>query len=161
MPGVREYARAMADALHAAGLTSRGAEAVVAAATLEGEIRVRLEGVDEAQTAVFTEALSEVMGPIEHPRYLVSRREPTPASGGFLEWFTTPQHHEVWHQVPTVMGRSRADADLFTTHWSHHVSAGRAVFTGTPEGAGLVRALRFTSPLGQAAGLNLVQRRRW
>lgn len=160
LPGVREYARAVAHALHAKGLISDGAGAVVVHGTEAGEIRVRLEGVDEDGTALFTEALAEVMGMIEQPRYLISREVPTPADG--LRGVVGPQeHHEVWHQVPTVMSRSRADADLFTEAWNQHVGAGRSVFMTSYEAHGLLRALRFTSPLGEGAGVNMVQRRRW
>ncbi len=161
LPGVREYAWAVADALHARGWTSRGAEAVVAFSTPDGEIRVRIEGIDEAGTALFTDALAQVMGPLEQPRYLISREVPSPGGGRIRDWLGTQVHHEVWHQVPSALGSSRADADLFTEHWNRHVGRGRSVFTGASEGAGLARALRFTSPLGEDAGLNLVQRRRW
>lgn len=53
-------------------------------------------------------------------------------------------------------------ADLFAEAWSRHVAEGqRAVFAGASEGAALLRALRWSSPFGDAAGLSIVERRHW
>lgn len=160
-PSLARYAGAVADALKAAGHSPVGAEAIAVDLTLDGEARVRLDGVPEPISGLFAEALADVLGPIERPRYLVSRpawnREATLLDGVL----TRKPDREVWHQVPAVFGTSRASADLFLAQWRDHVGPGRTVYAGTPEGAGLVRALRWSSPLGDAAGLSIVRRRSW
>lgn len=161
-PATSDYARAVADALQAEGLSPVGAEGVRVEVTSTGETRIHLEGVREAVTQVFVTALSEVMGSIEQPRYLISRpvwdrRRLRPA-----EVLRPPApDREVWHQVPSEFGRSAARAQRFATAWAKWVREGRVVYTGTPEGAGLVAALRWTSPFGAGAGLRMVERRHW
>ena len=159
-PSLTRYASAVADALRADGRSPVGAEAIAIDVTLDGEARVRLDRVSEVVSGLFADALAELLEPIERPRYLVSRPAWTPRPTTILDGVRSPRpDREVWHQVPTVFGSSRAAADAFLSHWREHVGPGRAVYTGTPEGAGLVRALRWSSPLGDAAGLSILRRR--
>jgi superfamily II DNA or RNA helicase len=161
-PSLTRYASAVADALRSAGHSPVGADAIAVDVTLDGEARVRLERVPEATSQLFAEALAELLGPIERPRYLVSRPSWAPRSATILDGVRAPRpDREVWHPVPAVFGASRPAADAFLACWHEHVGPGRAVFSGTPEGSGLVRALRWSSPLGDAAGLSIVQRRSW
>ncbi len=181
-PSTSDYARAVADALAAAGLSSVGAEGVVVEVTAGGETRIRLEArpnvpgfaaegstrasaeaLDEAVTELFTTSLAEVLGPLEQPRYLISRPVWEPRPPSLADGFRTREaDREVWHQVPMAFGVSRVMADLFAEAWSRHVAEGqRAVFAGASEGAALLRALRWSSPFGDAAGLSIVERRHW
>ena len=161
-PATSDYARAVADALREGGSSPVGAEGVRVEVTSGGETRVHLEGVAEAVTQEFVTALAEVLGPIEQPRYLISRpawdrhrlhlrhalRPPAP-------------DREVWHQVPTLFGGSAARAEVFRAAWARRVRDGRLVYVGNPEGAGLLAALRWTSPFGDGAGMRIVERRHW
>lgn len=161
-PSITAYAAAVADSLHEAGLSPVGADKVVAQVTLDGETRVHLDGAPEAATQLFTRSLAETLGPIEQPRYLISRPVWNERGPRLRDALRRPRpDREAWHQVPSALGATRRDADLFAAHWRAHVGPGRAVFTGTPEGAGLVRALRWSSPIGDDAGLSIVQRRHW
>ena len=63
----------MADALHAAGLTSRGGDAVRVEAQPDGGYRARLQELPAAESARFAEALDEVLAPLSQPRYVIPR----------------------------------------------------------------------------------------
>ncbi len=161
-PSTSDYARAVADALHADGQSPVGAEGVVVEITAGGETRIHLEGVDEEATEVFTQALTEVLGMIEQPRYLISRPVWDDTTVRLVDALRPPTpDREVWHQVPSTLATLRSRADLFAEAWTRHVGPGRAVFVGTPEGTGLLQALKWTSPFGSDAGLSVVTRRHW
>lgn len=172
-PSTSDYARAVADGLVAVGASPVGADGVVVELTASGETRVRLEprpdalGVttplEESVTQAFASCLTEVLDPIGQPRYLISRHLWDPRPPGLLDGFITRgPDREVWHQVPSELGRTRRSADLFAEAWARNVAHhSRAVYTGTPEGAGLLRALRFSSPFGDSAGLTVTRRRHW
>ena len=66
-----DLAAAVADALHAAGLTSRGGDAVQVEAQPDGGYRARLQEVPAAESALFAEALGDVLAPLGQPRYVI------------------------------------------------------------------------------------------
>ena len=68
-----DLAAAVADALHAAGLTSRGGDAVRVEAQPDGGYRARLQEVPAAESALFAEALGDVLAPLGQPRYVIPR----------------------------------------------------------------------------------------
>lgn len=161
-----DYARAVADGLQAAGLSTVGAAGVRAMVTVSGETRVWLDVGDESVTVLFSEALAEVLNPIEQPRYLISRPMWDHVNPSVREVLTQspraiPPDRLVWHQVPRIVGVSRARADVFAQAWSRHIGVGHAVYTGTPEGIGLLRAWQWSSPLGEDSALRIVHRRHW
>ena len=161
-PATSDYARAVADALHDDGASPVGAEGVRIEVTSTGETRVHLEGVEEPVTQLFSTGLAEVMGPIEQPRYLISRPVWDEPRLHLRDIFRAPApDREVWHQVPTRFGRTAAGAESFRRAWARWVRGGRTVYTGNPEGAGLLAALRWTSPFGEDAGLRIIERRHW
>ncbi|NHB84669.1 hypothetical protein G7085_08745 [Tessaracoccus sp. HDW20] len=161
-PAISDYARAVADALRDAGESPVGAEGVRVEVTSGGETRVHLEGVDESVTLLFATAVSEVMGPIEQPRYLISRPVWDRRPLSLRDALRPPAaDREVWHQVPAGFARTAARAERFRVAWARWVRDGRVVYTGSPEGAGLATALRWSSPFGEDAGLRIVERRHW
>lgn len=166
-PSISDYARAVAEALQEAGFSPVGAEAVVVEVAADGGTRVRLEPrsgatLEEEVTGLFTTALSEVLGQIEQPRYLIDRPAWDGVAPRWRDALGPPRpDRRVWHQVPALFGSSRKLADGFAEAWRRHVGPGRSVYVGTPEGAGLLRALCWSSPFGDSAGLTLVERRHW
>src|SRR6202042_3579090 len=69
------------DALHDAGLTSRGADAVLVEAQPDGSYRARLRDVPAEESARFTQALEETLAPLAQPRYVISRLIIAPPRG--------------------------------------------------------------------------------
>ena len=61
----------------------------------------------------------------------------------------------VWHPVPTVLGVNARRAQRFATAWHVWTGGGAAVYTRTPEGAGILAAARGTAPLASGSVLRL------
>lgn len=158
-PDLLRLAWALADGLHAAGLTSAGAERVRWHPDADGRVRVELaaEGPRaEQEGMLFAEALVEVLGPVATPRYVVPRHVVT--AGGRRTWAplaTVRPTGAVWHAVPTVAGVRAGTAQAYAGAWSAWVGGGPAVYTGGPEGAGLLAAARGVEPLDPGAVLRL------
>ena len=53
---------------------------------------------------------------------------------------------EVWHSVPTVLGTTGRRAQAFAAAWDHWVGGGPAVYTGSPEGEGVLVTHRGATP---------------
>ena len=161
-PSVIQVARAVADGLRVADLLPVGAEAVRVDIDHEGLYRCRVGGVAEEHSLLFTNALDEAVLPIADPRYVVSRGvvAPGPISGkrarqaaaGHLE-----PDGEVWHAVPTVLGRRKQWAVAYAGAWGWWVGGGPPVFTRSPEGAGILAAQRGADPFRAST----VVRRQW
>ncbi len=160
--GVVQIARAVADGLREAGVLSVGAEAVQVDIDHEGRYRCRVLGVSEESSMVFANALDEVVSPIVDPRYVLSRYvvAPGPVSGerarraakGLLE-----PDGEVWHAVPTVVGRRNELVTAYAAAWTRWIGGGAPVFTRSPVGAGILAAQRGADPFHAST----VVRRHW
>ena len=88
----------------------------------------------------FAAALEQVLSPPGYTRYVISRQ--------------LPRHRaEQWHAVPEEFGRNRGLADGFAGAWHRHVSPGRLVYTGNPDGAGILAAVRGSDPLDVACAV--------
>ena len=168
-PSVVRVASAVADGLLGAGLTRRGSDSVEVVVDHEGEYRCLLRDVDEVEAGLFVEALEEAVSPIGLPRYLVPRwvrtkrrarasaagpsagRRCWPASAG------SGSDGVVWHAVPTVLGVNAERAAAYAKAWDHWVGGGDPVYTGSPEGQGILAANQGTDPFDAST----VMRRQW
>lgn len=162
-PSVGQVASAVADALLAAGLVVAGADHVHLEVEPDGEYRVHLAGVPEQQSAVFAAALDEVLAPIASPRYVLPRWVVTDRPRGWRELARigagtqVPADGVVWHAVPTVLGTRVALARCFAQAWDHWIGGGEPVYTGSPEGAGVLASQRGADPFD----VTTVVRRHW
>lgn len=163
-PSVARIAAAVADALEATGETTVGSRAVEVALDHEGEYRCVLRGsAEEAQT--FAAALDEAVGPIALPRYVLPRHVVLPATAARAVEEVVRRAAEgrlepdgvVWHAVPTVLGARVQRAEAYARAWDHWVGGGAPVFTGSPEGQGVLAAQQGSDPFGVAT----VMRRQW
>ncbi|MDQ4053014.1 MAG: DEAD/DEAH box helicase, partial [Actinomycetota bacterium] len=152
-------AYALADGLHRAGLTAVGVEAVEWHVADDGRLRILLDtgGREERDSAVFAEALAELLAPIAQPRYLVPRYlVGTPGPVDLLRPLAAYRPEGVvWHPVPSVLGTKAELAQAFAAGWQTWVGGGPAVYTGNPEGAGALAASRGTNPLDATSVLRL------
>jgi hypothetical protein len=161
-PSVVRIASAVADGLHSAGLTTRGAEGVEVVLDRDGEYRCLLRGVPEAEAATFAAALDEAVSPIISPRYLVPRwvlSKKERSSWSALRAGLGSVHPDgvVWHAVPTALGGNAERATAYAAAWDHWVGGGAPVYTGSPEGAGVLAAQQGTDPFAAST----VMRRQW
>lgn len=156
-------AYAVADGLHAAGLTPAGASAVTVKVDETGEYRIALHDVPAEASREFAVALDEVLSPLTSPRYVVPRYVLDPVDGlaDRLRAGTASTLGRlrpaavVWHAVPTALGQNAKRVRAFATAWTHWVSAGTPLYTGSPEGEGILAAHRGTDPMQATTAMRL------
>jgi superfamily II DNA or RNA helicase len=149
-----DLATATADALRAAGLTSRGGDAVRIEAQPDGSYRARLREVPAAESALFAEALEEVLSPLSQPRYVIPRLILAPPPGRAAAARLAVRRlvtgrvpaTVVYHAVPTALSGNKKLAAAFERAWNTRVGAGTVVYTGSPEGTGILAAQRGDDP---------------
>ncbi|MET0738250.1 MAG: DEAD/DEAH box helicase, partial [Acidimicrobiales bacterium] len=166
VPSVGRVAAAVADALCAAELTAAGSGAVVVEVHPGGEHRCRLGG-SPADAELFTAALDDALAPMGTPRYVMSRYTmtsplpPTRTLRTRKDALTALRHTRpdttAWHQVPSVLGANAARAEAFAHAWRRWVGDGDLLFTGSPEGAGVLAAQQGSDPFDATT----VMRRHW
>lgn len=165
-PSLHQVAAAVADGLQAAGLVSRGADAVEVEVDAEGVYRCRLAHVAEGESRLFADSLDEATAPLDRPRYVVVRRgvvrTTVPddvalrAAAGRVDRDLVG---EVWHAVPSALG-ARADlAQAYAKAWGRWVSGAPDLprYTGSPEGAGILAAQHGSDPFAVTS----MMRRHW
>jgi hypothetical protein len=149
-----DLAAATAGALHAAKLTSRGSDAVQVEAQADGGYRARLQEAPAAESALFAEALDEVLAPLSQPRYVIPRlilpppTGPAAAAGLAIRRLVTGHVPAtvVYHAVPTALSGNKKLALAFERAWNAHVGPGAAVYASSPEGTGILAAQRGDDP---------------
>ena len=108
-----------------------------------GWFRYYIERCDEEQSALFAEAISEVFGPIDEARYVVSR-----SARFFDETFLSRLLPEVlakymrrerkavvmFYRVPSCLARHKEDAKRFEKYWNALVSPGEVVYAHSKPG---------------------------
>jgi len=164
-PSLGQVAAAVADGLCEAGLVTAGADGLVVEPGADGEYRTWLTGVPEAESALFAAALEEAVSPLVSPRYVLRRRVLTPPTGGLAAvrrelaagHGRTVADGEVWHAVPTVLGTNATRARAYGRAWDRWVGGEDPLFTGSPEGAGVLAAQLGSDPFDVTA----VIRRQW
>ncbi|MDF9718127.1 DEAD/DEAH box helicase, partial [Nocardioides sp. ChNu-99] len=165
-PSVHQVAAAVADALREVGLAPVGADAVRTSVDPDGTHRARLVHVDEEASRVFATAVEEALGPVERPRYLVSRRVlgPPPPAGDPPRVLRraargeVDHDGEVWHPVPAVLGSNADRAGAYARAWARWAGGeARALWTGSPEGTGVLAAQHGSDPFRVSS----VLRRHW
>lgn len=123
---LHQVTRAVLDALDQAGLLP-GDDAsqvrVDVVRTLGGRIDLSLSGLQRPNERLVLEAVAELLGPVQNPRYLLVRRSRI--------WLRTRSDY---HAVPAVLAARKDHAELFHRCWQDRVGSSRLVFTRTPEG---------------------------
>lgn len=161
-PSLSRFAYAVADALAATGLSRRGADAVEVRVDADGSYRFSLSDVDTAVSERFATALDELLSPMAAPRYVVPRYVLRPRSGRSRRargraWLrgTVRADGVVYHAVPAVLAQNRRRATAFAAAWNIWVSAGQPLYTGTPEGEGVLVTHRGADPLAATTVLRV------
>jgi len=88
-----------------------------------GFVSCSLKGGTTRERSIFLDALQEVLGSIENPRYVLVRKS-------LLGWLVRKDYHT----VPAVLGKNKDLAEYFRKMWARHVGATNLVYTRTPEG---------------------------
>jgi len=102
-----------------------------------GYIRVFLQDSTADESALFTEALRDAIGPLDRPRYviprsvdyfqetLLSRLLPEIVGHYFRQ---TRREMAMLHAVPAALAKKRELVDVYQRYWNCHVSPGEALF---------------------------------
>ena len=126
-----------------------------------GWFRYFLEECTEEQSAMFAEAISEVFGPIDDARYIISR-----SARFFDDTFLSRLLPEVlakyvrkerkqvvmFYRVPSCLAGKKTHAAWFQNQWNKLVSPGQALYAHSKEGK---EAMAFAKSMGLAS--NTVQ----
>ncbi len=136
-PSHGRMAAAVADALHATGLSPRGAAAVIVTVKERGQRRWEMVGVPVEVASAFATALDELLAPATAPGYVVRLEVlhgPVDLTHGLRAALGRLQPDgEVWHRVPTLLGTTVHRAEAFATAWDHWVGGEAAVYPVTAE----------------------------
>jgi hypothetical protein len=132
----------------------------------ETAVRGSSSDVPAERSALFADALDETLSPLAQPRYVISRLiippPPGPAAAARLaiRRLVTGQvpASVVYHAVPAELSASKKLATLFERAWNVHVGPGKALYTGSPEGAGALAAQRGDDPFALTTQIRILWR---
>lgn len=91
--------------------------------TANGRTDVTVAGLSRANERIVLQAIAEVLGPVQNPRYLLIRRSTL--------WLRTRFDY---HAVPSALAARKEWAELFHRVWQRHIGSSRLVFTRDPDG---------------------------
>ena len=123
---LREVTQAVLDGFLAASLISReeyDRAAIRVEASVDGRRDIVVAHVSRATERQVMQAIAEVLGPVQNPRYLLVRQS-------WLGMFARAD----FHAVPTVLGGHKDNAEAFAEAWRKRVGASDLVFTRSAEG---------------------------
>lgn len=84
---------------------------------------VSMEGGTFYEKSLFTDALAEVLAPLENPRYVVTRQ-------GYGRW----AKRKDYHAVPAILAVNKQRAVLFARHWQQRIGPTELIYTRSREG---------------------------
>ncbi len=113
---------------------------------LKGRHAVTMEGGTRADQHRFVEAMLELLGPVQNPRYIL-RREGEALGFRQLDY----------HAVPAALGARKEDAELFLSIWRKRIGTARLIFVRSKHGRRVLIRARSKS---LAAGLRSPVERR-
>ncbi|MBP7052994.1 MAG: DEAD/DEAH box helicase family protein [Phycisphaerae bacterium] len=88
-----------------------------------GFVTCSLKGGTTRDRSIFLDALQELLGPIDDPRYVLVGKAWLRQSGG-----------RDCHAVPKALGRNKETAEFLAKAWSMRIGAAGLIYTRTPEG---------------------------
>ncbi len=116
-----------------------------------GYVRMFLRDSSEQDSRTFAEAVAEVLGPLDKPRYVVPRKVELRRET-WLSWLLPSvvgrffrertRKTVMLHAVPTELARNRDLVEVFERRWNEFVSPGRALYAHRGEGRDAVANAR-------------------
>ncbi len=103
-----------------------------------GFVSCSLKGGTTRERSIFLDALQEVLGPIENPRYVLVRKS-----------LLGPLVRKDYHAVPATLGKNKDLAEYFRKMWATHVGPTDLIYTRTPEGRRFLLKAR-THPMSRS-----------
>lgn len=112
-----------------------------------------MTGGDEAESRIFSDAMKEVLGPLDRPRYVVPRNVAQKSDTFLSKWLPeivgkyfqkTETVFAMLHAVPSAVAKNKQEVAVFQKHWNVFVSPGEAVFALRGEGEEMVSQAKQT-----------------
>lgn len=145
---LKQVGDALAASLHHAGALKRdpAAYAILIHPTVSGRYEIVIDGATRAEERAFLDALAELLGPIQNPRYLLVR-ENRLWRGRRVDY----------HAVPALLGARKELAEHFQQQWQRRVGMSKLIYTRTGGGRRTLLRARIHS---FAAGMQRFFQRR-
>jgi len=102
--------------------------------SVDGRKDIVLRGVSRSTERLVMQAISEVLGPVQNPRYLLVR-------SSALGWRTRTDYHA----VPTALGAKKEWAERFARLWTERVGSSQLVYARSPQGRRVLLRARAKS----------------
>jgi len=108
-----------------------------------GYVRVFLRRATSEENEVFSQAMKQILGPLDRPRYVIPRVVTRWENTWFSNLLPTvigkyfqknSSELEMLHAVPSMLAKKKADVLVFQKHWNQLVSPGEAAFAHRGEG---------------------------
>ena len=116
-----------------------------------GWFRYHLEHASEEEIEKFTKALEEVLGPLENPRYVISR----PAMHMRDNWLSKllPEvvakflrravfSIQMYHNVPSIVANTKQRAEIFQKNWNYYIGKSELTYCRNDEGKRYVEEIK-------------------
>lgn len=106
---------------------------VVAQRFHKGDVVCSLVGANAYENSLFTKALTEIIDPVESPRYLIIK----------TSFFRKRLNVENFYPVPEIFGNKKENALVFQNFWTKYIGRNKLVFTRQVEGRKLLLKARL------------------
>jgi len=103
-------------------------------ASVDGRREIIVTGVSRASERTIMQAIVEVLGPVQNPRYLLVRRS----------WLGRVTRHD-YHAVPSCFGTHKEKAECFAQIWNRRIGSSDMHYTRNIEGRELLLKARMQS----------------
>lgn len=107
---------------------------IIVRPTIVGRYEVIIEGASRTEERAFLDALAELLGPVQNPRYLLMRRSRL--------WRA---QRVDYHAVPAALGARKEFAEHFHREWQRRVGSSRLIYTRTGDGRRTLLRARIDS----------------
>lgn len=114
-------------------VTSKNQIALQSYLNSNGDAIISIKGVSEFESALFINAIEQIIQPIQNPRYLIVK----------TNWFRKNFEVENYYSVPDIFGDKKANILVFEKHWQSHVGKSKIVYTRFLEGRKLLLKARM------------------
>jgi hypothetical protein len=114
-------------------------------------MRAYLEEASEKESAIFAEAMEEVLGPLDKPRYVIQRQVKVVSETWLSDllpevvgkYFRRRRDViSMFHSVPRKLCRNMEDAKVFERQWNWKVSPGEVQYGHSRSGKQMVREIK-------------------
>ena len=99
----------------------------------KGDVVCNLVGANALENSLYSKALTQLLEPIDSPRYLIIK----------TNLFRKRLDIENFYTVPEIFGDKKEKAIVFKKHWNHYLGRNKLVYTRSIEGRKLLLKARL------------------